>query len=315
VDLRRAQIAERERRLRAEVRTKAGDFLAAQRTLATVGEVLAANRRALGVVRARVQSGAAPPLDESLQLLEVSRMEATEVAVRGRLDVVGLQLRAVAGLAAGPPVAIRGDLDVASLPDVEQATREAVLGRPDAIAVRAEAAMAGARVRKEEAEGRWDASVNVGYQRQDVGFDLMGLTASGATRPIQDVFHYFGAGVSITLPVRNRNEGNVTAARAELRAVERRQELVDRMIHLEIAAAVAQDAAARRALDLYRRGVRDVAARNLDIVRQAYELGRGTLLDVIAEQRRYLEIENGYTEALKQAYDAGVELARATGGR
>ena len=143
----------------------------------------------------------------------------------------------------------------------------------------------------------------------------MGLTASGATRPIQDVFHYFGAGVSITLPVRNRNQGNIAAARAELRAAERRQELVDRMIRQEISAAVAQDAAARRVLDLYTRGVRGVAARNLDVVRQAYDLGRGTLLDVIAEQRRYLEVENGYTEVLKQVYDAGVELARATGGR
>jgi cobalt-zinc-cadmium efflux system outer membrane protein len=243
-------------------------------------------------------------------------MEASEVALRGRLEVFGLQLRAVAGLPTGPPVAIRGDLAaVAPLPDVERATREAVVGRPDAIASRAEVAMVGARVRKEQAEGRWDASVNVGYQRQDVGFDLMGLTASGATRPIQDVFHYFGAGVSITLPVRNRNEGNIAAARAELRAVERRQDLVDRMIRQEIAAAVTQDAAARRALALYTSGVRDVAARNLAVVRQAYELGRGTLLDVIAEQRRYLEVENGYTEVLKQVYDAGVELARATGSR
>ena len=50
LEVRRAQIAERERRLRAEVRAKAGEFLAAQRTLTTVGEVLAANRRALSAV-------------------------------------------------------------------------------------------------------------------------------------------------------------------------------------------------------------------------------------------------------------------------
>jgi cobalt-zinc-cadmium efflux system outer membrane protein len=312
LEVRRAQIAERERRLRADVRAKAGEFLAARRTLATVGELLAANRRALTVVQARVRGGAAPDLDESLQLLEVNRMEASEVALGGRLDVLGLQLRMVAGLPAGPPVAIRGELAVASLPDIDQATRDAVRVRPDAVSARAEAAMAAARVRKEEAEGRWDASVNVGYQRQDFGFDLMGVTASGATRPIQDVFHYFGAGVSITLPVRNRNQGNVAAARAELRAAERRQELVDRLIRQEIAAAVAQDAAARRALDLYARGVRAVAARNLEVMRQAYELGRGTLLDVVGEQRRYLEVENGYTDALKQVDDAGVELARAT---
>ena len=37
------------------------------------------------------------------------------------------------------------------------------------------------------------------------------------------------------------------------------------------------------------------------------------MLDVIAEQRRYIEIEAGYTDALKQLYDAVAEVERATG--
>jgi cobalt-zinc-cadmium efflux system outer membrane protein len=48
-------------------------------------------------------------------------------------------------------------------------------------------------------------------------------------------------------------------------------------------------------------------------VRKTYELGRTTRLDLIAEQRRYIDIETGYTEALKQAYDAMVEIERAVG--
>jgi cobalt-zinc-cadmium efflux system outer membrane protein len=168
-------------------------------------------------------------------------------------------------------------------------------------------------IRKEEAEGRWDASVNVGYQRQDFGYDLNGLTSSGATRPIQDVFHYFGAGVSIMLPVRNRNQGNVAAAEAETRAAERRLDFTELIVRQEVAAALAQYAAARRSLEIYERGVRDVATRNLTVVRQSYELGRGSLLDVIAEQRRYIDVENGFTETLKQVYDATVEIARVTG--
>jgi len=45
--------------------------------------------------------------------------------------------------------------------------------------------------------------------------------------------------------------------------------------------------------------------------RQAYELGRTSVLDVIAEQRRYIDIEMGYTDALKLVYDAGIEIQRA----
>jgi len=155
--------------------------------------------------------------------------------------------------------------------------------------------------------------VNFGYQRQDFGFPLNGVTSSGATRPIQDVFHYFGGGVSIVLPVRNRNEGNVAAALAESQAAERRQEFATLVARQEVDAAFTQYEAARRAVDLYEHGVRLVAARNLDVVRQSYALGRGTLLDVVAEQRRYIEVENGYTETLKQLYDAGVDVERAVG--
>ena len=191
--------------------------------------------------------------------------------------------------------------------------RRALTVRPDVQAARADVAVAAARVRKEEAEGRWDASVNVGYQRQDFGYDLRGLTPSGATRPIQDVFHYVGAGVTITLPVRNANQGNIAAARAEQQASERRRALAELTVRHEVAAAWAQAEGARQSLALYERGVRDVAGRNVDIVRQAYQLGRGSLLDVIAEQRRFIEVETGYTEALRQVWDAATDAERAVG--
>jgi hypothetical protein len=35
------------------------------------------------------------------------------------------------------------------------------------------------------------------------------------------------------------------------------------------------------------------------------------VLDVIAEQRRYIDIEMGYTDALKLVNDAGIEIQRA----
>jgi cobalt-zinc-cadmium efflux system outer membrane protein len=168
-------------------------------------------------------------------------------------------------------------------------------------------------VRRAQAEGRWDASVSVGYQRTETGFDLLGITERGGTRPIQDTFHYFGAGVSIVLPVRDRNQGNIAAAESETRAAERRQRFVELAVQQEVTSAFAQHAAARRAVELYEGGVRTVARRNLDVVRQSYELGRGSLLDVIGEQRRYLEIESGFTAVLKDVYDAEVEIERATG--
>jgi outer membrane protein, heavy metal efflux system len=313
--MKRAQVLDRERRLRAEVRMKGGEYLAIQRTLEVTDELLRVNREALGLVQQRVRQGAAPALEEGLMAVEVNRLDAGRQLQNSRLEIAALQLKALAGMAPDAPLALRGDLAPAEPPAArDEAVSRALAARPDLAAARADVALAEARVRKEEADGRWDASVNVGYQRQEMGFSgLNGVTSSGATRPIQDTFHYFGAGVSITLPVRNRNQGSIAAARAETEAASRREEFVTLTVQQEVAAAFTQWEAARRSLTIYERGVRDVARQNLAVVRKSHELGRLGLLEVIAEQRRYIDIEQGYTEALKQVYDAAVEIRRMVG--
>jgi outer membrane protein, heavy metal efflux system len=312
--LKEAQVAERERMLRAEVRLKAGELLAARRNLRITEELLEANRQALSLIRERVRRGGAPLLEENLMLVEVNRLDSSRERLESRVEVLRLQIGTLLGLEPETPLAVRGDL---RLPPVRH-TREAGLTqalttRPDLLAARVEIDMAGAKVRKEEAEGRWDASVNVGYMRQDFGYDLSGFTERGELRPITDVFHYVGGGLTVTLPVRNRNQGNIAAAFAEAKAAGRRLEAATLMVRQEVSAAFTQQEAAERALSTYTRGVWEVARKNLQVVRQAYELGRHPLLDVIAEQRRYIEVEMGYTDVLKQAYDAVVELERALG--
>ena len=312
VQMKQAQVAERERGLAATVRMKAGDVLAARRNLATTMDLLAANRKAHELVRERASRGAAPPLEESLLLVEVNRLEAGLAMLESRVEVLTVQLKALAGLPPEEPLLLMGDLEPRpSSIDRTEGLARALVNRTDLAVAGAEVAMARARVKKEEAEGRWDASVNVGYQRQDFGFPLNGLTDRGGTRPIQDIFHYLGGGVTITLPVRNRNQGNIAAAVAEAQVAERKRAAVELMIRQEVAAAFTQHDAAARALAIYRRGVLDVARKNLDVVRRTYELGRTPLLEVIAEQRRYIDVEMGYTESLKLVYDAAVEIERA----
>ncbi len=313
-ELARARVADQERRLRAEARLKAGEILAARRNLGFTEDLLEANRKALELVRERVRRGGAPPLDENLMLVEVNRLEASRRLLEARVEVLTLQAKALAGLSPEAPLSIVGDL-AAPFPALERADAlaRALTGRSDLVAARTDLAVARARVQKERAEGRWDASLSVGYQRQASGFDLNGLTDDGVMRPIEDVFHMVGGGVTIMLPLRNRNQGSIAAAVAETRAAASRLDLAALVVQQEIAAAFAQQGAAQRALEIYREGVREVARQNLEVVRRTHELGRIPLLDVIAEQRRYIEVETGYTDALTQAYDAAVEIERAVG--
>src|SRR3989454_936928 len=313
LQMKRAQVRDRERRLAADVRMKAGELFVARRSLAVTDDLLDVNREALRLVQDRVRQGATPALEENLMLVEVNRLDALRQLLASRLDITSLQLKALAGMAPDAPLALRGDLAPSGAPPIaDEAVRQALTARPDLDAARADVAMGAAKIRKERAEGRWDASVNVGYQRQDFGFDLNGVTSTGATRPIQDVFHYFGAGVSIVLPVRNRNQGNIAAASAEAQAAERRRQVAELTVRQEVAAALAQYEAARRSLEIYERGVPDIATRNLIVVRQTYAVGRGSLLALDSRPPRLVEIENGYTDTLKQGYDAMVEIDRVT---
>jgi cobalt-zinc-cadmium efflux system outer membrane protein len=315
LEVKRAQIADRERKLRAEVRMKAAELLGARRDVEVTDQLLRVNREGLALVGERVRRGAVPALEGSLLEVEVNRLAARRRLLASRVEVLTLQLKALAGLAPDAPLSVAGDLS-ASPPvtrSPEAAVARALEIRPDLAMTRAEAATAKARVAKERAEGRWDASINVGYQRPSTGFDLMGLTDRGGTRMIQGVFDYFGGSVSITVPVRNRNEGGVAAAEADTRGAARRVDAITLSVRQEVASAFAQHEALRQALDIYTHGVRDVAQRNLEVVRRTWELGRSPLLDVIAEQRRFIEVEMGYTEVLKAAYVAAVDVERAIG--
>jgi outer membrane protein TolC len=72
---------------------------------------------------------------------------------------------------------------------------------------------------------------------------------------------------------------------------------------------------AQEGLRIFKDGVRGQASQNLEVVRKTYELGRTQLLDVIAEQRRFIDIEIGYTEALNRHYQAAVRVRAVTGGK
>jgi outer membrane protein TolC len=82
----------------------------------------------------------------------------------------------------------------------------------------------------------------------------------------------------------------------------------------EVATARALDQRAREAVQLYAGDARSLARQNLSVVRQSYELGRTTIFEVLAEQKRYLELERALTDTLRAAYEARTALNRALGG-
>jgi len=149
--------------------------------------------------------------------------------------------------------------------------------------------------------------------RSDAGFPQRGFGPTGDLERVRGVFHYWSAGATVTLPLMNRNQGAIAAAQAERTAAAVQVDAARLTAQAEVAAARARDRGAQRALDAYGAESVALARQNLDIVRQTYELGRGTLLDVLNEQRRYLDLERAYTDVLREAFDARQTLKEALG--
>lgn len=311
---------ERERKLRGEVEAKFGEVLAAVRNVRFIEDLLKLNQDALRLTQARADEGAAPPLDANLLRVEVNRIDSRRVELEATLGVNVLELKSLIGMKEEEDLQLRGTLGSQPLEMAKQeAVQKALAMRPDLLAARAAEEVASARLKQAQTDGKADASISANYQRMNSSFDQNGLNAAGQIRPIQGVFHYIGAGVSITLPVRNRNEGAIQTAVAQMEEARRRREYMELTITREVAAAFLAEAKAKESLDIYSHGVRDQASQNLDVIRRTYELGRTQLLDVIAEQRRFIEVETEYTEALNRAYQAAVRVKTAAaagiGGR
>ena len=92
----------------------------------------------------------------------------------------------------------------------------------------------------------------------------------------------------------------------------KRREFLELTARREVASAYASYEAAARASEIYRVGVRGQAGQNLSVIRKTYELGSKTLLEYIAEQRRYIELENDYVDSLLETYRARVRVALAS---
>jgi cobalt-zinc-cadmium efflux system outer membrane protein len=308
--------SDRERILVAEVRWQYGATAAAVRDLGIAEELVAAVRRQFELLRARVQEGATRPLERDLLDVERQRLETERLLAAGRADAAIVELKRLMGMFPEEPFLLRDSLE-----SLVRGRQPAVLGaatapaaqRPDVLEAGTRVKLAEARVDQARREGRVDVSLFGAYMRMDAGFSQQGFGPGGHVERVRGLFHYLSGGAMVTVPLLNRNQGQVAAAQAERSGAQARREAVELAARAEVAAAEARNAHAERAVALYAGSARGLARQNLDVVAQTFELGGATIFDMLAEQRRYLEVEHAYTNALREAWDARTALKRALG--
>jgi cobalt-zinc-cadmium efflux system outer membrane protein len=315
-ELVRFEVADRERRLAAEVKSAFGRALGAQRNLEVLRTLVETNEQGLRLSEARIREGEAPKLEGALLRVELNRIKADQLLLESQRTRALQDLRAIAGLERSSEIRLIGDLSSGagvSL-SLDALVVRALEQRPDLRAASIEEKLADAELRLAQAEARQDPVGYLRYSHSHSSFDQFGLTASGAQTPLQDSDNILTFGVSLSLTTRNRNQGNIDAAASRKRANELRREYLETQVRKEVESAYDRYAAIRDATEVLTRDVIKPSTENIATIRAAYELGELRLMDVVAEQRRLIDTEKTYTDLLQDYYLALVELEQAAGG-
>jgi cobalt-zinc-cadmium efflux system outer membrane protein len=313
--------ADDERLLAAAVRGQVARLLAAVRQLEVRERIWNAARQTRDLLASRAESGAGTPLDRDVAEVESRRAEADLARQRAATDVALAELKALVGMPPDAPLLVRETLEatvrraaIADTPVLNAATAATLVdARADVRAAESAIALAAARTDLFRREARPDVNVTGSYMRMNAGFGQLGLGPGGQPTPIRGLFHNVAIGVTVTVPWRNRLQGAIAAAVAAEAAARHEREALRLIVSTEIEAARVREQHARRVWEIYSGGLRDLAAHNLDVTRESQQLGRASLVDVLAETRRYLEVETAYTEALFELLNARIALASAMG--
>jgi cobalt-zinc-cadmium efflux system outer membrane protein len=308
--------SDRQRLLIAEVRMKFGEVLAAVRELSVSDELVSATSQQQTLMMARADEGAIPPLERDLVRVELQRLEAERMLQAGHAEHALIELKRLLGLEADATLPLRENLE--QLVQREFSSDLSIgegsdAARPDMKEAESRVQLAEARIDQARRDGRWDMSLFGMYMRTDANFPQQAFGPQHELEPVHGVFHYLAGGVTVSVPLRDRNQGQVAAAEAQRSGARARRDATRLTVRAEIAAARARDEHARLALAVYSGETITLAKKNLDVIGQAYELGRMTLFDVLNERKRYLETERAFTNALREAYDARQALRRAVG--
>jgi cobalt-zinc-cadmium efflux system outer membrane protein len=306
-----ADVADRERRLRAEVLAAYADALAALRELETTERFVELDTATARIVAARVTEGEAAPLEQRLLDVEIARLRSRRAIVEGRLMTAIIRLKTMAGFDPGEPLKFREDLSAPAFAAppaaLDEAVERALRTRPDLRFARLNERVAEAGLDLARAQGRPEVTA---FGRFSVERSVFDDTPVG---PISDRDKTLSFGVSIGLPVFNRNQGAVAEGESTVLQARRRREFAEAAVRADVTAAFTRYQAAKRALAIYEQDILARSNANVRNLNEAYRLGAYSITEVLVEQRRLVDAQREFTETLAEAYRALADLEAAIG--
>ncbi|MGW8393138.1 TolC family protein [Pseudoduganella sp. HUAS MS19] len=286
-------------RIEAEVVAAYQQTYLAQQHVALAAQVSENGRRSSEAAARRVLAGKVSPVEEARARVAEANWRMEGVSAQRDLDEARIRLASLLGndgreigilaapaspAEAGLPGARLGDL-IASAPAIERAVAEVEAGQ--------------ASLRMERAARMPDVSLIVGSKRSE--------------GPERDRVRQNIIGLSVPLPLFNRNQGAILAAerrtdkaRAELEAARQRIRAEAMQAHSRMQAAMQQER-------LVREDVLPGAQYAAEAAMKGFEAGKFNYVEVLDAQRTWVQAQGQHLRAISDFYRARADLAKLVG--
>ncbi|MBY8829640.1 TolC family protein [Hephaestia mangrovi] len=269
-----------------QVRNRFAEGVAARDLLAVARDNVGRAQELARVAKELVDAGREPPLRGLRAQAALTRTTAVLQSAEANERNARSAIAALLGSKV-PPEQLVGDAPVA-VPAALDA--EATL---DVALAKARAAIARADVEQARAEGRVDPSVGVGVRHLRESGDV-GLVAS----------------VSMPLPIFDRNQGNIAAARSDVAAADARVTAATNAAAATIADARASLAAAEARLGALEQSGLAEAREALRLAELSYRAGKASLVELLDAQQAYALLQSDLIAARQARAEAAATLAR-----
>ncbi|MEW6487318.1 MAG: TolC family protein [Thermodesulfobacteriota bacterium] len=282
--------------LLAEVHTAFFEALAAQERLAQAEVLSDLTERGLRAVEERVDAGKVSPIEKTQARVAVSSARIELRRAQSRWEGARRRLAALWGGTGGEVGTLAGSL-AAAVPFPPEAELEALLpDNPDLARWEAEIAQKKAGLEAARSLAVPDLTLSGGLRAVGAGDEVTGLV-----------------GVSLPLPLFDRNQGGVGEARAGLNKARAEARGALLRLRAELAAAYQEAETAQvEAQTLTERLLPDAEAA-FEAVREGYRLGKFDLQRLLDVQRAVVEARTQLLDAQEVYHLARTRLARLTG--
>lgn len=122
-----------------------------------------------------------------------------------------------------------------------------------------------------------------------------------------------GLGISVPIPLFQRNQADIGAARAQARRAEAEAGFAQAWLEQEIDVAWQRSQATREELEVFDADILEQVEENLRLLQSSFGAGKSNLLEVIVVRRRLVDTRRDYLDALAAAGSADAEIQRLLG--